>query len=433
MSIQETRILLEGIERENSAALETYLGDGGYKALEKALKEMTPEAVVAEVAKARVRGRGGAGFEAGRKWGFLAKNTGKPIYLTCNADESEPGTFKDRHIMERRPHLLLEGCLLTCFAIGSRTAYIYVRGEFPHAQAALWKAIGEAREKGYIGEKILGTDFSCDIYVHTGAGAYICGEETGMLSSIEGKRGHPKLKPPFPAVEGLFGCPTIVNNVETLSNVPFVINQGADAFLALGTQDTPGTRIFCVSGHVEKPGVYEYQCGVNLRDVIDAAGGVWKGRKMKAVIPGGASAHILKPDELDIPCDFGSLAKAGTIMGSCGVMVIDETVCIVELLRNNLEFFAHESCGQCTPCREGTGWVRKIVARIEAGKGRMEDIDKLWEVADNFEGMGGKTICALSDAAAWPTKSYVMKFRDEFEEHVRLGHCPLKNGKPAAE
>ncbi|MCU0726565.1 MAG: NADH-quinone oxidoreductase subunit NuoF [Planctomycetes bacterium] len=426
MSIRETRILLSDIEHPESPTLDFYLSGGGYKALEKALKEMTPKQVVDEVTKAKVRGRGGAGFEAGRKWQFLPKNNTKPVYLTCNADESEPGTFKDRHIMERRPHLLIEGCLITCYAIGAKTGYIYVRGEFPQAQASLSSAVEEARAKNLLGPDILGTGVSIDIWVHTGAGAYICGEETGMLSSIEGGRGHPKLKPPFPAVEGLFRCPTVVNNVETLSNVPFVIREGADAFLKLGTADTPGTRIFCVSGHVEKPGVFEYECGVNLKDVIAAAGGVWKGRKLKAVIPGGASAHVLLPHEIDVACDFGSLAKAGTIMGSCGVVVIDDTTCMVETLQNVLEFFAHESCGQCTPCREGTGWARKIVTRIEAGKGTMADIDRLYEVADNFEGMGGKTICALSDAAAWPTKSYVKKFRQEFEEHVRLGRCPMK-------
>ncbi len=425
MSITERRILLHGIDREDSAAIDTYLADGGYRALEKALKEMQPSEVVAEVAKARIRGRGGAGFEAGRKWGFLPKQNEKPVYLTCNGDESEPGTFKDRHIMERRPHLLLEGCLITCYAIGARTGYIYVRGEFPHAQAALEKAIEEARERGYLGGDILGTGVSIDLFVHTGAGAYVCGEETGMLSSIEGNRGNPRLKPPFPAVEGLFRCPTIVNNVETLSNVPFVIREGAEEFLKLGTEDTPGTRIFCVSGHVERPGAYEFECGVNLKDVIEYAGGVWKGRKLKAVIPGGLSAHVLLPDEIDVACDFGSLARAGTIMGSCGVMVLDETVCMVRALQNALEFFSHESCGQCTPCREGTDWARKVVTRIEAGKGTEADVDKLYEIADNYEGMGGKTICALADAAAWPVKSYVTKFREEFLMHVRQGRCPL--------
>ncbi|MHC4469846.1 MAG: NADH-quinone oxidoreductase subunit NuoF [Planctomycetota bacterium] len=428
MSIQEKRILLHGIERANSADLDTYLADGGYQALEKALKEMTPEKVVEEVTTARIRGRGGAGFEAGRKWQFLPKETEKPIYLTCNADESEPGTFKDRHIMEHRPHLLLEGCIITCYAIGAKTGYIYVRGEFPHSQAALEKAIDEAREKNYLGPNILGTDVSIDIWVHTGAGAYVCGEETGMLSSIEGGRGNPKLKPPFPAVEGLFRCPTIVNNVETLSNVPYVVTHGGAAFLELGTEDTPGTRIFCISGHVERPGVYEFEGGVSLKDVIEHVGGVWKGRTLKAVIPGGASAHILKPDEIDVPCDYGSMAKAGSIMGSCGVVAIDDQTCIVELLQNVMEFFNHESCGQCTPCREGTGWVRKIVSRLEAGEGSMEDIDKLWDVANNYEGMGSKTICGLSDAAAWPPKSYVEKFREEFEEHVRQGKCPMKAG-----
>jgi NADH-quinone oxidoreductase subunit F len=334
--------------------------------------------------------------------------------------------------MECSPHLLVEGCAITCYAIGSRTGYIYVRGEFPQAQQALEKAIEEAREKNYLGANILGTDVSIDIWVHSGAGAYICGEETGMLSSIEGKRGNPKLKPPFPAVEGLFRCPTIVNNVETLSNVPGVIVNGAEWFTKMGTEDTPGTRIFCVSGHVEKPGVYEYECGVNLKDVIEHAGGVWKGRKLKAVVPGGASAHVLRADEIDVTCDFGSMAKAGSLMGSCGVMVMDETVCMVRALVNVMEFFAHESCGQCTPCREGTDWVRKIVTRIENGEGRPGDLEKILDVSDHYEGMGGMTICGLSDAAAWPPRSYVNKFREEFEEHIRLGRCPMKEAAVAA-
>jgi NADH-quinone oxidoreductase subunit F len=414
MSIKEKRVLLKDMGKKDEASLEVYKKGGGYTALEKALKEMSPDDVREEVLKARIRGRGGAGFEAGRKWGFLPKDTGKPIYLACNADESEPGTFKDRHIMEHAPHVLVEGCVLACYAIGAKTGYIYIRGEFPHAQKAVEKALEEARENNYLGEKILGTDFSCDIWVHTGAGAYVCGEETGMLSSIEGGRGNPKLKPPFPAVEGLFRCPTIVNNVETLSCVPMVIREGADAFLALGTEDTPGTRVFCVSGHVEKPGVFEFECGVSLKDVIDAAGGVWKGRKLKAVVPGGASAPIITADEVDIPCDFGSMAKAGTIMGSCAIMVFDETTSIPHALLNVMEFFAHESCGQCTPCREGTGWAKKIVQRICEGGGRPGDLEKLVSIADSYEGMGGLTICGLSDAAAWPVQSYVKKFREEF-------------------
>jgi len=421
MSIEEKRILLAEMGQKDGASLKAYVKGGGYKALEKALKKMSPDDVREEVAKARIRGRGGAGFEAGRKWGFLPKQTEKPVYLTCNGDESEPGTFKDRHIMEHCPHRLVEGCLITCYTIGAKVGFIYIRGEFPHAQHAVEKAIEEAREANYLGEKILGTDHSIDIWVHTGAGAYVCGEETGMLSSIEGGRGNPRLKPPFPAVEGLFRCPTIVNNVETLANVPFVINEGADAFLALGTEDTPGTRVFCVSGHVEKPGVFEFECGVSLKDVIDAAGGVWKGKKMKAVVPGGASAPIITADEIDIPCDFGSMAKAGTIMGSCAIMVIDEDTSIPHMLRNVMEFFAHESCGQCTPCREGTGWVKKIVSRICDGKGRPEDLDRLVAIATSYEGMGGLTICGLSDAAAWPVQSYIKKFRGEFEALIESG------------
>jgi NADH-quinone oxidoreductase subunit F len=415
MSIAEKRVLLKDMDKKNGASLKVYEKGGGYQALKKALEELSPDDVREEVLKARIRGRGGAGFEAGRKWGFLPKDTDKPIYLACNADESEPGTFKDRHIMEHAPHVLVEGCILACYAIGAKNGYIYIRGEFPHAQIAVEKALDEAREKGYLGEKILGSDFSCDIWVHTGAGAYVCGEETGMLSSIEGGRGNPKLKPPFPAVEGLFRCPTIVNNVETLSCVPQVIREGADAFLALGTEDTPGTRVFCVSGHVEKPGVFEFECGVSLKDVIGAAGGVWKGRKLKAVVPGGASAPIITADEIDIPCDFGSMAKAGTIMGSCAIMVFDEETSIPHALQNVMEFFAHESCGQCTPCREGTGWVKKIVTRICEGGGKPGDLEKLVKIANSYEGMGGLTICGLSDAAAWPVQSYIKKFREEFE------------------
>jgi NADH-quinone oxidoreductase subunit F len=427
VSIAEVKLLSRNMDTSKAQSLDEYRSQGGYAALEKALREMKPQDVIDVVAAAQIRGRGGAGFPAGRKWGFLPKQTDKPVYLTCNADESEPGTFKDRHLMEHLPHLVLEGCVLTCYAIGAKIGWIYVRGEFPHSQRALERAIEEAREKNLLGPNILGTDVSIDIWVHSGAGAYICGEETGMLSSLEGKRGNPKLKPPFPAVEGLFRCPTIVNNVETLANVPIVVKDGAEAFTKYGTEDTPGTRLFCISGHVEKPGIYEFECGVNLKDVIDAAGGVWKGRKLKAVIPGGASAHILRAEEIDVRCDFGSMAKAGSILGSGGVVVLDETTCIVEALRNVMEFFAHESCGQCTPCREGTDWVRKIVARIENGEGKQSDIDKIVTVATNFEGMGGMTICALSDAAAWPAQSYVAKFRDEFEEHVRLGRCPMKD------
>jgi NADH-quinone oxidoreductase subunit F len=422
----ERRVLLEGVGQRDVKSLQGYRSRRGYQALEKALKSMTPEQVQAEVAKANVRGRGGAGFSAGRKWGFVPKNTGKPVYLACNADESEPGTFKDRQIMELVPHLLLEGCLVASYAIGAKTCYIYVRGEYPQSIAALEKALEEARAAGLVGRGILGTGFDCEVWVHGGAGAYICGEETGLLSSLEGGRGYPKIKPPFPAVEGLWRCPTIINNVETLACAALAVRDGADAFLKTGTPDTPGTRIFCVSGHVERPGWFEFETSVTLRQVIDAAGGVWKGRRLKALIPGGSSVPVLRADEIDVCCDFGSVQKAGSLMGSAGLIVMDETTCMVDALLNLMEFYHHESCGQCTPCREGTGWLEKLVRRIESGQGRPGDVDLLANVAETVGGAAvGKTICFLADSAVMPTRSFTKKFRDEFEAHVSGKGCPF--------
>ena len=429
----EKRGLLEGVGVRDVKSLAGYRSRRGYEGLKRALA-MAPGEITAEVQKANVRGRGGAGFPAGRKWGFVPKGTGKPVYLACNADESEPGTFKDRQIMEFVPHLLIEGCLVACRAIGAKVGYIYVRGEYPLSIRALEQALEEARAANLVGKGILGSDFDCDLWVHNGAGAYICGEETGLLSSLEGGRGYPRIKPPFPAVEGLWGCPTIINNVETLACAAIVMRDGADAFLKMGTADTPGTRIYGVSGHVERPGWFEFETSVSLCRVIDAAGGVWKGRKLKAVIPGGSSVPVLRADEIDVACDFGSIAKAGSLMGSAGVIVMDETTCMVDALLNLMEFYHHESCGQCTPCREGTGWLEKLVRRIEDGAGRPGDVDLLASVAETVGGAAaGKTICFLADSAVMPTRSFVLKFRDEFEAHVRERRCPFKKATAHAQ
>jgi NADH-quinone oxidoreductase subunit F len=423
----ERRLLLQGVGTEDVKSLAGYRSmRRGYEALKRALG-MTPEQVQAEVLKSNLRGRGGAGFPTGRKWGFVPKNTGKPVYLACNADESEPGTFKDRQIMELVPHLLVEGCLIACRAIGAKVAYIYCRGEYPLSIKALEAAVEEARAANLLGKDIQGSGWDCEVWVHGGAGAYICGEETGLLSSLEGGRGYPRIKPPFPAVEGLWRSPTIINNVESLAAVVPVMLDGADAYLKLGTADTPGTRIFCVSGHVERPGWFEFETSVTLRQVIDAAGGVWKGRKLKAVIPGGSSVPVLRADEIDVACDFGSMAKAGSLMGSCGVIVMDETTCMVDALLNLMEFYHHESCGQCTPCREGTGWLEKLVRRIEDGSGRPGDTDLLASVAETVGGAAaGKTICFLADSAVMPTRSFTAKFRDEFERHLGGKGCPFR-------
>jgi len=324
--------------------------------------------------------------------------------------------------MEKNPHLLLEGIIICCKAVGIHHAYIYIRGEFVFAANRLQNAIDRAYSEGILGENCLGSDFTLDVTLHRGAGAYICGEETGMLSSLEGDRGQPKLKPPFPAVEGLFGCPTVVNNVETLANLPYILEIGAEAYGKIGPEKSPGPKLFCVSGHVEKPGVFELPMGISLRTLIDEhAGGVWKGRKLKAVIPGGSSAHVLRADECDVDMDIESLAAAGTMLGSAGVIVMDETTCMVDALLNIMRFYHHESCGQCTPCREGTGWLEKIAHRIAIGEGRMEDMDLVTEVCDR---MVGKTICALADAAAFPAESIVNKFREDFVAAIENGGSP---------
>jgi NADH-quinone oxidoreductase subunit F len=395
---------------------EDYVADGGYLAATIALTSMTPAQIVDEVSKARLRGLGGAGFPTGKKWSFIPKETAKPKYLVVNADEGEPGTFKDRYILERDPHALLEGMIIAARAIDSHKAYVYIRGEYFRPARRLQRAIDEAYERGWLGRNIQGSGFDLDVIIHRGAGAYICGEETALLTSLEGGKGFPKLKPPFPAISGLFLCPTIVNNVETLACVPYILRHGAERFAGLGSDTQGGTRLFCVSGHVVQPGLYEASVAVTLRDLIERAGGVRDGNQLKAVIPGGISAKILRADEIDVAMDFNSLMAAGSMAGSGGVIVMDETTSMIEALDSAVRFFAHESCGQCSPCREGTGWAYRIMRRISEGRGTLRDLDDLLTIAADME---GKTICVFADAAAWPVQSYIAKFRDEFEAHVR--------------
>jgi NADH-quinone oxidoreductase subunit F len=405
-----------------SHTLAFYESKGGYESARKAIRDWAPDDLIEEVKASNLRGRGGAGFPTGVKWGFVPKQTDKPKYLAVNADESEPGTFKDRVIMEKYPHQLLEGIIISCWAVGIHTAYIYIRGEYVFAYRRLVEAIEEAYAKGYLGDKVLGTDFKLDVTVHRGAGAYICGEETGMLTSLEGERGQPKLKPPFPAIEGLFGCPTVVNNVETLANLPYILEIGSEAYKKVGPERSPGPKLFCVSGHVERPGTYELPMGVNLLSLInDTCGGIWKGRKLKAVIPGGSSAHVLHADECDVAMDIESLAAAGSMLGSAGVIVMDDQTCMVNALVNVMRFYHHESCGQGTPCREGTGWLEKIVHRIAYGHGKREDLERIDQICGR---MVGKTICVLADAAAFPAWSFTQKFRDEFLQCIDNGGSP---------
>jgi len=398
--------------------LEDYIAGDGYVAARKALTSMTPEQVTDEVNKSKLRGLGGAGFPTARKWTFIPKQSPKPKYLVVNADEGEPGTFKDRYILERDPHALLEGMIIAAYAIGSHKAYVYIRGEYFRPAKRFQRALDEAYRQNWLGKNIQGTGFDLDVVIHRGAGAYICGEETALLTSLEGGKGFPRIKPPFPAISGLFACPTIVNNVETLACVPFILRNGAERFAAIGSKDQGGTRLFSVCGHVARPGLYEEPVSVTLRGLIERAGGVRNGKKLKAVVPGGLSAKILRADEIDVGMDFNSLAAAGTMAGSGGVIVMDETTSMIDALDSAVKFFAHESCGQCSPCREGTGWVHRIMGRITTGRGTIRDLDDLLTIAANME---GKTICVFADAAAWPIQSYITKFRDEFEEYIRAG------------
>jgi len=406
-------VLTQDFGVENIFKLEAYLRKNGYKAVQRALQEMKPAEVIDEVKKANLRGRGGAGFPAGVKWGFVPQNVPKPKYLCVNADEGEPGTFKDRYIMSHNPHLLLEGVIIASYAVGIHAAFIYIRGEYEAVAQRLEGAIAEAYDRGYLGKGILGSEFDLEVQVHRGAGAYICGEETALLESLEGKRGHPRLKPPFPASVGLFDCPTVINNVETLTNVPIIILRGADWFLKKGLPKDGGTRIFGVSGMVKKPGIYELPMGTKLVTIIyEYAGGMKEGKKLKAVIPGGMSAPILKADEIDLPMDFDSLVGVNSMLGSAAVIVIDQDTPMRDVLSSVTKFYSHESCGQCTPCRIGTSWIDKIVKRMAEGGGRKDDVETIIRLASNIK---GKTLCPMGDAAAMPILAICQKFQDELE------------------
>jgi NADH-quinone oxidoreductase subunit F len=423
------KLLTEHINVEGINTFEVYRKHGGYRSVEKALKTMTPDEVVEEVKKSGLRGRGGAGFPTGMKWSFLAKPEGVPRYLVCNADESEPGTFKDRQLMSKLPHLLIEGMITGSYALGARTSYIYIRGELLYVLRILEKAIAEAYAAGFLGENILGSGYSLDLHVHPGAGAYICGEETALLESLEGKRGNPRNKPPFPAVQGLYARPTVVNNVETIAAVVPIINEGGDEYAKLGVGKSTGTKLISACGHLNKPGIYEIELGVPVEEFIysdEYCGGIWKGRDLKAVVAGGSSVPIL-PKELILKniagenrlITYESLSDGGfvtgTMLGSGGFIAMDETTCIVKNTWNFSRFYHHESCGQCSPCREGTGWMEKVLHRLEHGHGSMHDIDLLVSVAKQIE---GNTICPLGEAAAWPVAAAVRHFRHEFEWHV---------------
>ena len=401
----------------NGHTLDHYLQhQQGYEGLKKALA-LTPEQVIDAVKASGLRGRGGAGFPTGLKWQFVDKKSPNPKYIVCNADESEPGTFKDHLLMERNPHLLIEGCVIGCFAIGSKAAYIYIRGEFFHMQPILEQAIEDARRAGYVGQNILGSGFDCEVYIHRGAGAYEAGEETALLESLEGKRAQPRFKPPFPAVAGLWACPTAVNNVETLCNVPLVLTRGVEWFASLGPEKNGGPKLFCVSGHVKRPGVFEAPMKVSLRELIfDYAGGMRDGHTLKAVIPGGSSVPILMPDQIDIPASFDDIVKAGSMLGSAAIMVLDETTDMVWLAENLVHFYRHESCGKCTPCREGTDWLYRLLNRLLKGEGSYKDLDLLKSVSDNIM---GKTLCAFGDAAATPVLTTLQWFKPEYEAYVK--------------
>ena len=411
----EHKLLSRHYGETSYRTLKGYLSCGGYETFQKALKQ-EPKSIIKQVKESGLRGRGGAGFPTGVKWGFLPEN-GEPRYLLCNADEGEPGTFKDRLIMEKAPHQLIEGMLISAWSIGSSKSYIYIRGEYNNSISIMGKAIEEAYQAGYLGKNINGSNFHHDMDIYIGAGAYICGEETGMISSLEGKKGQPKLKPPFPAVKGYLEKPTIVNNVETLACVIPIVQEGVSAFRSIGTEKSPGTKFFSVSGCVKKPGNYEVPLGYPLMDLIELAGGLKEGRSLKAVIPGGSSASVLTAEESKKALmDFESLADLGSMLGSGAVIVIDDSCSMVDMLSVIENFYHHESCGQCTPCREGTGWLSKVINNILDGKGRVQDLNLIQDVAEN---MMGRTICALSDAAALPAISFVVKFRDEFEDYIR--------------
>ena len=420
----ETRVLSRRFGKPNSAAIDTYLADGGYQAFLKAAK-MKPEEIIEEVKISNLRGRGGAGFPAGMKWSFVPRNSPKPKYIVVNADESEPGTCKDRLLMEYDPHLLIEGCLIAGLSVGAHAGYIYVRGEYRYLIDILDKALGEAYQGGWLGTNIQGTGFDFDLYTHTGAGAYECGEESALLESLEGKRGVPRIRPPFPAVVGAFQCPTILNNVETLCAVPAIIRDGGKAFADLGVPKAGGTKLTCLTGHINKPGVYELVLGFPVMKMIhEVGGGIRHGKKLKAFIPGGSSCPVLTAAECEgATMDYDSMASRKSMLGSGGVVVMDEDTCMVKAALRIMRFYAHESCGWCIPCREGTAWLRKLLTRFHEGRGTRADIDLIGDVSKN---MLGRTFCPLGDAAALPTISIVEKFRQEFEDHLDGKPCPYQ-------
>ncbi len=423
--------LFAAIDTPGLTGIDVYRKGGGYDTLGRVLGETAPDDCIEIVKASGLRGRGGAGFPTGLKWSFVPKSNARPKYLVCNADESEPGTFKDRELLEKDPHRLIEGMILSAYAFGANTGYIYFRGEFAHHEQIMLRAIAEARAAGFLGPKVAGSGFAFELHTHLGAGAYICGEETALLSSLEGYRGQPRLKPPFPAVEGLYRCPTVVNNVETLMNVPGILAHGAAWFRQWGTEKSPGTKILSVSGPVKRPGNYEVPMGLPLRRLIEQhAGGMRDGMQVKAVIPGGSSVPLLPAAQLDAGLDFESMNAVGTFLGSGGVIVIDDQTCIVDALHNLIRFYEHESCGKCTPCREGTFWMAEILTRLEAGEGRADDVTLLEDIADNIL---GKSFCALGDAAAMPVQGALKHFRHEFEHHVRERRCLVNRRREALE
>jgi len=436
-------VLLARVGKADSTSIEGYRRDGGYETLARALKDMTGEQVTEVVKGAGLRGRGGAGFPTGLKWTFLPKGHPGPIYLCVNVDESEPCTFNNRVLVEKDPHQVLEGIILACYAFKATTAYFYIRYEYGTGMRAMQKAIDEAYAAGFLGKNILGSGYSLDVFVHRGAGAYICGEETGLIESLEGKRAWPRIKPPFPAIEGAFRKPTIVNNPETLANVVQILKRGADWFKSIGVPPDPknprdagsyGPKLYCISGHVNNPGVVELPLGVTVRQLINEhGGGVWKGKKAKGCIPGGNSMGLMTEAEFDTPLDFNGPGRVGCLgLGTGAVTVFDEDTSIVDVLYNLCRFFQHESCGQCTPCREGTGWMFKIMKRFQAGQGRREDLAVLEEVADKIGIMPGTTICGLADGAGWPVKTAIRKFRQEFEKYIQDGTASKSKPLPMA-